>query len=164
MFSGRAENRKTPNYTFWVRWANSPYQTTDYGRDFIVQDPKTPTRLYVTGGLAPVISTDSGQTWKYVPNNSGLAAVMTYKVNFTRKNPHMALIPGGDLCAFVVTDGGASGNAQAASFRTVNKLMSCHEVMSSDDGKILVVVGTDQVASKSMIMRSTDIACRSLWR
>ena len=81
---------------------------------------------------------------------------MTYKVNFTRKNPHMALIPDGDLCAFVVTDGGASGNAQAASFRTVNKLMSCHEVMSSDDGKILVVVGTDQVASKSMSMRSTD--------
>ena len=34
--------------------------------------------------------------------------------------------------------------------------MSCHEIMSSDDGKILVAAGTDQEASKSMIMRSTD--------
>jgi len=133
-----------------------PDQTTDYGRDFIVQDPITPSRWYVTGGLAPAISTDWGKTWKYVPNNSGIAGVMTYKVNFTRKNSKMALIPGGDLCAFVVTDGGASGNAQAASFRTVNKLMSCHEVMSSDDGKILVAAGTDQNASKSMIIRSTN--------
>jgi len=34
--------------------------------------------------------------------------------------------------------------------------MSCHEIMSSDDGKILVAAGTDQGASKSIIMRSTD--------
>ena len=91
-----------------------------------------------------------------MPNNSGIAGVMTYKVKFTRSNPNMALIPGGDLCAFVVTDGGASGNASAASFRTVRQLRSCHEVMSSDDGKILVAAGTDQEANKSMIMRSTD--------
>jgi photosystem II stability/assembly factor-like uncharacterized protein len=131
-------------------------QNTGYGNDFIVQDPKTPSRWYVTGGFLPSISTDSGQNWKYVPNNSGIAAVMTYQVNFTRKNPNVALIPGGDLCAFVVTDGGASGNVSAASFRTVDKLMSCHEIMSSDDGKTLVAAGTDQGASKSMIMRSTD--------
>lgn len=138
-------------------WSPAPKegQKTNYGHDFIVQDPKIPTRWYVTGGLLPAISTDSGQNWKY-PNNSGIAAVMTYKVNFTRRNPNMALIPGGDLCAFVVTDGGTSGNASASSFRTVNKLTSCHEIMSSDDGKILVAAGTDQVANKSMIMRSTD--------
>jgi hypothetical protein len=133
-----------------------PDQTTDYGRDFIVQDPKTPSRWYVTGGLLPAISTDSGKTWKYVPNNSGIAGVMTYKVKFTRRNPNMALIPGGDMCVFVVTDGGVSGNASAASFRTIRKLMSCHEVMPSDDGKILVAAGTDQGANKSMIMRSID--------
>jgi hypothetical protein len=132
-----------------------PDQTTDYGRDFIVQDPKTPSRWYVTGGLLPAISTNSGQTWKYVPN-SGIAGGMTQKVNFTRSNPNMALIPGADLGAFVVTDGGVSGNASASSFRTVNKLVSSHEIMSSDDGKILVVAGTDQGGNKPLIMRSTD--------
>ena len=133
-----------------------PTQETDYGRDFIVQDPKDPNRLYITGGLAPAISTDLGKTWHYVPNNSGLAAVMTQKVSFPRKNPNMVLIPGADLGVFVVTDGGTTGNAQEASFRTVHKLVSAHEVLSSDDGTTLVAAGTDQSANTSLIMRSTD--------
>ena len=68
----------------------------------------------------------------------------------------MALIPGGDMGAFVVTDGGSSGNPSAASWRTLPKLMSTHEIMASDDGKILVAAGTDEAGNKSILMRSTD--------
>jgi hypothetical protein len=139
-------------------WSSGPKpdEKTHYGRDFIVQDPKDHKRLYVTGGYLPAISEDLGQNWKFVPNNSGLAGIMTYKVNFTRKNPNAVLVPGSDLAVFVITDGGASGAASESSNRTVDKLITVHEVMSSDDGAILVGAGAEQGASKSIIIRSID--------
>lgn len=127
------------------------------GRDMIVQDPTKPSRWFMTGGKSLVITEDSGATWNYPPRGSGMAGVMVDgKISFTRSNPDMAIIAGSDLPAFVVTDGGSSGTAQRSSNRTFPYLTSAHDIMSSDDGKILVAAGTNQGGNKPLIMRSTD--------
>ena len=57
--------------------AAQPGHKTGYGNDFIVQDPTKLDRWFVTGGLLPAISDNRGVDWRYVPNNSGIAGVMT---------------------------------------------------------------------------------------
>lgn len=126
------------------------------GREGIVQDPTMPSRLFMTGGKAGVVSTDYGKTWRYFPNGSGIAGDPATKVNFTRSNPDMALIPVADQGAFVVTDGGASGGVSGATYPTQPTQATFHEVMSSDDGKTLVAAGTNQGANASIILRSFD--------
>jgi hypothetical protein len=118
-------------------------QKLDYGRDFIVQHPTIPSRWMATGGFAPAITENSGQDWKFVPNNGGLAGVMTYKVSFARSNSNRAFIPGSDLGVFTVTDGGSSGNAANVSRTSVDKHLTVHEVMSND-GVNIVAAGVFQ--------------------
>jgi hypothetical protein len=126
------------------------------GREGIVQDPTMPSRLFMTGGKAGVVSTDRGKTWRYFPNGSGIAGDPATKVNFARKNPKIALLPVADQGGFVVTDGGASGLTSGAILPTVPVQQTVHEIMSSDDGKTLVAAGTNQGGNASIISRSTD--------
>jgi hypothetical protein len=124
--------------------------------DQIVQDPFNSSRWFATNGKSPVISVDAGRNWTYVPNNSGVASVVTWKVNFAAENRNVALIPGADKGAFVVTDQGTSGTATYSSNSSFNVLMTAHEVMSSKDGQILVAAGVDQAPNKTRIVKSIN--------
>ena len=123
------------------------------GRDFLVQDPTRPDRWFMTGGLSPVISDDAGKTWRYPPSNSGIAGVMTYKIRFPRDRPDLALIPASDLGAFTATQ---TNGVNSSSNRSIARLYTTHEVMSSSDGRVLVTAGVDQNDNKTMISRSSD--------
>lgn len=147
-------NFSTPPQPVWAAPAQ-PGQKAGGGRDFIVQDPTNLSRWFMTGGKAPVVSLDSGQNWTFLPNGGGVAGVMTYKVRFPRSAPNVALLPSSDKGAFVVTDGGA-GEASGSSNRSILKLMTVHDVMSSDDAETLVAAGVDQNTNTSMIVRSTN--------
>ena len=124
--------------------------------DQIVQDPFNNSRWYATNGKSPVVSTDAGVNWTYVPNNSGVASVVTWKVTFAGENRNAAFIPGADKGAFVVTDQGASGAAAYSSNRDIKSLTTVHEVMSSKDGQTLVATGVDQGGNKNRIIKSTN--------
>jgi hypothetical protein len=134
-----------------------PSSTTEAGsgRDFIVQDPTNPSRWFMTGGMTPSISVDSGKTWKYVPNGGGIAGVMTGKVNFPRNKPSVAMVPGSDVGVSIVTDGGASGSAAANSNRQIAQHNTYHEVMSND-GQTMVAAGVEQAGNRTEIIKSTD--------
>jgi hypothetical protein len=138
-------------------WADPSTSNTQLaGTDQIVQSPSTNSRWYATDGRAPIVSTDAGKNWKYVPNNSGVASVVTWKVTFAAENRNAAFIPGADKGAFVVTDQGTSGNAKYSSNPGFNVLMTTHEVLSSKDGQILVAAGVDQGANQTRIVKSTN--------
>ncbi len=127
------------------------------GRSVIVQDPTNASRWFMTGGKSMVITNDSGSTWSYPPNGSGMAGVMTMgKVRFPRANRSMVLVSGADQGAFVLTDGGASGKAASCSRTSIDKHATFHEVMSSDDGMTLVAAGCGQEANVNILYRSTD--------
>jgi len=139
-------------------WRRPPL-ATEYapgGRDFIVQDPSLPSRWFMTTGMGPVISHDSGATWSYPPNANGLAGVMTYRVRFARNNRNVAYIPASDLGMFSVNDGGRSGSVSAASNPWLAKHVTLHEVMSSDNGQTLVGAGVDQTNNRNLIQKSND--------
>ena len=142
----------TPSVPVW-RNAATPNAKVDGGRDFVVQDPTRPNRWFMTGGMSPVISDNAGQTWRYPPNNSGIAGVMTYKVRFARDRPNVALIPGSDLGAFTAT---LAGGVVSSSNRSIARLYTIHEVLSSRDGQVLISAGVDQNDNKTMMSRSND--------
>jgi len=127
------------------------------GRDMVVQDPTKPSRWFMTGGKAPVITEDSGATWNFPPRASGMAGVMVDgKISFPRANPKIALISVADQGVFVVNDAGMSGNAAYSSRTSMDKHAIFHYTMASDDGQTLVAAGCDQTANKNMIYRSTN--------
>ncbi len=145
----------TPPTPPWTT-AATPTTKADSGRDMIVQDPTNPSRWFMTGGIAPVISLDSGATWKYPPTLNGIAGVPTFKVRFPRGSLTTALIPASDQGGFTVTDGGSSGQVTTCIRASLNEQQTYHDIMSSDDGQILVAAGTDQTFSTSIIARSTN--------
>ena len=136
-------------------WANPAISGAKVGggRDFLVQDPTRPERWFMTGGMSPVISDDAGQSWRYPPSNSGIAGVMTYKIRFPRDRPDLALIPTSDLGAFTATQ---TDGVKSSSNRSVARLYTTHEVMSSRNGQVLFTAGVDQVDNATMISRSSD--------
>ena len=136
-------------------WSTPLPAKVDGGRDFIVQDPTNHSRWFMTGGLAPAISLDSGKNWKIVPNGGGIAAVMTSKVNFPLNKPSVAMVPGADVGVTIVTDGGASGSAASNSNRQIGRLNTYHEVMSID-GQTMFAAGVDQTINRTLIIKSTD--------
>jgi photosystem II stability/assembly factor-like uncharacterized protein len=145
----------TPPTPPWALPA-TPTEVTDGARNMVVQDPTQPDRWYSTGGIAPVITTDAGQTWRYPPRVNGIAGVPTTKVRFPRLHPSTALIPGADQGVFTAIDGGFSGDVANCSRTSINRLQVYHEVMSSADGLTLVAAGTDQGANTTLLARSTD--------
>lgn len=145
----------TPPTPPWSRPAG-PTARTDGARDMVVQDPTQPARWFATGGIAPVITTDSGLTWRYPPRLNGIAGVPTTKVRFPRLHPTTALIPGADQGVFTVTDGGFSGDVANSIRTSIDLLQTHHEVISSADGLTLVAAGTDQGPSTTLLARSTD--------
>ena len=136
-------------------WSTSLPAKVDGGRDFIVQDPTNLSRWFMTGGLAPAISLDSGKNWKIVPNGGGIASVVTTKVNFPLNKPSVAMVPGADVGVTIVTDGGASGSAASNSNRQLATLQTYHEVMSND-GQTMFAAGVDQTIDRTVIIKSTD--------
>jgi hypothetical protein len=150
-------NFSTPPKPVWAHTTGSSKPLSQV--DQIVQDPQNPSRWYATGGSAPVVSNDpdnSGANWTYVPNNSGLAAVVTWRVTFAGGNQNVALIPGADKGAIVVTDKGVSGNAAYCSDADFGVLMTVHEVMSSKDGQTLVAAGVEQSGGENRIVKSSN--------
>lgn len=145
----------TPPTPPWTTPAISSSKA-DGARDMIVQDPTNTSRWFMTGGISPVTTTDSGTTWKYPPTLNGLAGVPTYKVRFARGNPAVALIPGSDQGGFTVTDGGAGGQVANCIRTSINEQQTYHEIMSSTDGLTLVAAGTDQGNNANIITRSTN--------
>ena len=142
----------TPVYMAPVQDAKAPG-----GRDMIVQDPRKPSRWFMTGGKAPVITEDNGANWTYPPNGSGLAGVVVYgKIGFPRDNPKKALIPAADQGVFVVNDGGASGKADYCSRRTYNKHAIFQQTMFSHDGQTIVVAGCEQSSNRNLIYKSVN--------
>ncbi|HZF98562.1 MAG TPA: hypothetical protein VEY92_10030 [Pseudoxanthomonas sp.] len=125
----------------------------DPGRDMVVQDPSKHSRWFMTGGKQLVVTNDSGHTWQYPQGQIG--GTMTYKTRFASGNPSIAMIPSSDLGAFIVRDGGLSGKASENSYRSLQTLMTTHEVMSID-GQTIVAAGVDQAAGKTRIEKSTD--------
>ena len=130
-----------------------PGTKVDLGRDFVVQDPKVPSRWFMTGGFSPAVTQDSGQNWQFISN--GIAAVVTTKVNFARNQPDFAMIPASDIGATIVNDGGASGRAAFNSRRQFGSLHNFHEVMSND-GQTLIAAGVEQNANRTVIIKSTN--------
>lgn len=130
--------------------------TAPGGRDFVVQDPSQPSRWFMTGGMAPVVSEDSGRTWRYFPQNNGLAGVMTYKARFARSDSSRMFVPSSDLGAFVVSGIGKVTEVAGSSYRRIPRLVTVHEVMPSANGQIVVAAGVDQGLNQTVIHRSTD--------
>lgn len=148
----KLDPRNTPVYL-----VPAPDGKVSGGRDMVVQDPTKPSRWFMTGGKALVITEDSGATWNYPPRASGMAGVMVDgKISFPRANPKMALISVADQGVFVINDAGKSGNAEYSSRRSMDKHAIFHYTMSSDDGQTLVAAGGDQSANKNLIYRSTN--------
>jgi len=145
----------TPPTPSWRKPA-LPGEKADGGRDMIVQDPANPNRWHMTGGAAPVISEDAGSTWRFPPNANGLAGVPTFKVRFPRNNPSLVLLPAADQGGYTVTDGGASGTVASCIRTSIGNLQTYHEILSSDDGRTLVVGGSDQAPNTTLLARSTD--------
>jgi photosystem II stability/assembly factor-like uncharacterized protein len=144
----------TPPTPSWHKPAR-PDQRADGGRDMIVQDPANPDRWHMTGGGAPVISEDAGQTWRFPPNANGLAGVPTFKTRFVPDNPLLALIPGSDHGGFIVTDGGLSGEVFASIRTSIDRLQTHHQIMADRDGTVLIAAGVDQ-SEATLILRSVD--------
>jgi photosystem II stability/assembly factor-like uncharacterized protein len=146
---------KTPPVPAW-RGPVKPNERADGGRDVIVQDPKNPNRWHITGGHAPVISDDAGATCYFPPNGHGIAGVPTYKIRFPRANPNLALVPGSDQGGFTITDGGYSGTVAGCVKVSIDYFQTYHEILSSNDGRILVAAGVDQTRNENCIVRSTN--------
>jgi hypothetical protein len=158
-------------------WAKPPTDTArslpDW-RSMITIDPQEPSRWYTTGGKSPFLSTDSGKTWKYPPIRNGLAGVNCYSTTFVPKptgtatatvaQANKVFIAAADQGVFTINDGGESRNPDyCARMRVKDSAgvaqehhQTVHEVMVSNDGQTVIAAGVDQVANRSMIIRSTD--------
>ncbi|HEX8373323.1 MAG TPA: putative Ig domain-containing protein [Chthoniobacterales bacterium] len=127
-------------------------------RDMITIDPTISSRWYTTGGKAPLLSEDSGKTWKYM--TKGLAAVNTYSVSFARNTDPVAankvFITGGDQGIFTLADGGASGTVATSIASQFKMLELYHDLMSSANGETLIGAGVDQGACRTRIVKSIN--------
>jgi len=81
-----------------------------WSRGSIHQDPIDPNRWYLPNGFGPFRSKDAGNTVDYMTR--GIGEVVTWKPAFHPNDPNRVYLPVADLIGFVVTDGGATGNAQ----------------------------------------------------
>ncbi len=80
-----------------------------WSRGSIHQDPLDANRWYLPNGFGPFRSTDAGNTVQYMTR--GIGEVVTWKPAFHPNDPNRIYLPVADLIGFVVTDGGATGNA-----------------------------------------------------
>ncbi|HEX8312010.1 MAG TPA: putative Ig domain-containing protein, partial [Chthoniobacteraceae bacterium] len=138
----------------WTTAANITAKNRVYGRDMLVQDPKSPSRWLVTGGASAHLSEDNGLTWRYQPG--GMAGIASYRANFDRLNPGRAYLASSDRGIFVLNDGGLTGRTVHCSNRTFNTLHTFHETMVSSDGQTIVAAGVHQGENRTVIIRSTD--------
>jgi photosystem II stability/assembly factor-like uncharacterized protein len=128
----------------------------DYGSDQVIEHISTPTKRFITGGGAAMVSFDDGRSWQYLPNGSGIAAVKTYAPSVSRHDPNRIYIPASDIGSAIVTDGGASGVASFSTNPTVKGLHGCFRVMEGPNIRDLVFAGVDQQTNESLILRSAD--------
>lgn len=150
-----ASNLVTPPTPAWTIPATSGTKAAA-GRDMILADPTNQSRWFMTGGKSPVITTDSGATWKYPPALNGLAGVPTYRVQFPRANSNVVLIAAADQGVFTLDDGGASRQADSSARASLDIHQAYHDILSSDDGQTLVAAGTHQGTNENLIIRSTN--------
>ena len=154
-WSDLASTLVTPPTPAWTIPATSNTKAAA-GRDMILADPTNQSRWFMTGGKSPVITTDSGATWKYPPALNDLAGVPTYRVQFPRNNANLVLIAGADQGVFTLDDGGASREADSSTRASLDVHQAYHDVLSSDDGQTLVAAGVNQSTNENLIMRSTN--------
>lgn len=128
----------------------------DFGTDMVIECKLNPGRWYMTGGGAPMYSEDSGSSWQYFPNQNGIAAVKTYRGNVSRFNPNVLYFPASDVGGVIVTDGGASGDAQFTPHRSYKTLMGSFTIMEGPNPTNLVYAGLDQGLDKSILLKSND--------
>jgi hypothetical protein len=92
---------------------NRPGEGMPFGRNTLVQDPVIPTRWYLGTGFFPAVSENNGlDGWRM--SAFGVGEVSAGKAQFFPGRPDMIVFPASDLNAVVVTDGGASGDAEFA--------------------------------------------------
>jgi hypothetical protein len=80
-----------------------------WSRGSLHQDPLDANRWYIPNGFGPFRSVDAGATVQYMTR--GIGEVVTWKPVFHPNDPSRIYLPVADLIGFVVTDGGATGNA-----------------------------------------------------
>ena len=123
------------------------------GRDALIQDPKNPKRLLLSGAISPLLSEDGGHTWRYQPGD--MPATTSWNVDFDASNPERAYVATA-RGIFVLSDGGASGFIAASSTRILGGAYCFHETMVSGDGRTIVAAGVDDHHDRSVIIRSRD--------
>jgi len=156
-FTRRATTLKTDVVPIWATaTAMAARNTPDYGTDQVIEAVGNPNKWIITGGFAPMYSLDKGLSWQYFPNGSGLAGVKTYFAGLSRYDANRVYVPGSDIGAVIVTDGGRSGQAALGSYKSYNGLHGCFRVLEGPDTQNLVLAGVDQGANTTVILRSAN--------
>lgn len=88
-------------------WSVAGSKEMDGGRNSLVQDPVSGSRLYLGGGYAPYRSDDGGATWRFI--HRGIGETVAWRVTFHPADPNRVWLPLADLGCATVRDGGASG-------------------------------------------------------
>ncbi len=129
----------------------------DYGTDQVIEVAgSNGTHWVITGGGAAMESTNSGVTWSYFPNGSGIAGVKTYPAGVSRHSDNRMYVPGSDIGMVIVTDGGASGKAQRSSTKTQAYLHGAFRVMEGADTNNLVIAGVHQQNNANLLLKSSN--------
>ncbi len=156
-FTLRGTTLKTGVVPIWTSAAVMAAQNKpNYGTDQVIEAVGNPNKWMITGGLAPMYSLDKGLSWQYFPNGSGLAGVKTYSANVSRYDANRIYIPASDIGSAIVTDGGASGQANLSSSKAFDFLHNAHRIMEGPNTRNLVLAGVDQSNNANAVVKSSD--------
>jgi xyloglucan-specific exo-beta-1,4-glucanase len=83
--------------------------TIDGGRNGLIQDPTSDSRLFLGGGYAPFRSDDGGTSWRLILK--GVGETVAWRANFHPTDANRVWLPLADLGCTTVSDAGASGES-----------------------------------------------------
>lgn len=148
----------TKNVPIWTTAATMDAKDhPDYGTDQVIEVAgSNGSHWIITGGGAAMESTNSGVTWSYFPNGSGIAGVKTYPAGVSLHKADRMYIPGSDIGLVIVNDGGASGQAQRSSTKSQVYLHGAFRVMEGPDSNNLVIAGVHQQDNANLLLKSSN--------
>jgi len=137
-------------------WITPGTTTVTGGRNGLIQDPTSASRLFLGGGYAPFRSDDNGATWRYIQR--GIGETDAWRVSFHPTDPNRVWLPIADLGVTTVSDAGASGVSSgyiAPHFPYPDdNVMFSHRVLVSATKAI--APGGEQSTHRARLYQTTD--------